>query len=121
MIPLVYILLAVFSVQRSAYALTAAVREAGRAYATASADGEGEARALRAAEVALADHGLDLRSAQPEFVCDQSPCLHPGGRITVRMQTRVPLPLFGSLAGGPASIGVDAEHVELVDRYRVVR
>lgn len=116
LLPLVYVLLAVFAVQGSAYGLTAAAREAGRAYAAATADAQGSARALRAAEVALADHGIDLADAHPVITCDRRPCLSPGGRITVRLQRRVPLPFLG--AHSPASIGVSAEHVEVVDRYR---
>ena len=116
MLPLVYVLLAVFAVQGSAYGLTAAAREAGRAYATSTADEQGSARALRAAEIALADHGIDLVDAHPVITCDRRPCLSPGGRITVRLERRVPLPFLG--AHGPATIGVSAEHVEIVDRFR---
>ncbi len=119
MVPLVYVLLTVFAVQGSAYALTAASREAGRAYASATDDGAGRERALRAAEVALADHGIDLADAVPEFACDGAPCLRPGARITVRLHRDVPLPFLG--AHSPASVGVSAEHVAVVDRYRSLR
>lgn len=122
LVPLVYVLLAVFSVQRAAYAVTAAAREAGRAYVTATGpDPEAEARARRAAEVALADHGLRLADAGATFACDRRPCLSPGGRLTVRIATRVPLPFLGALPGAPASVGVDAEHLAVVDRYRSLR
>jgi Flp pilus assembly protein TadG len=116
LLPLVYVLLAVFSVQGSAYGLTSAAREAGRAYATARADGDGSARALRAAEIALADHGISLADAHPVITCDRRPCLSPGSRITVRLHRRVPLPFLG--LHSPASIGVSAEHIEVVDRHR---
>jgi Flp pilus assembly protein TadG len=119
LLPLVYVLLAVFAVQGSAYGLTSAAREAGRAYASATVDAQGSTRALRAAEIALADHGIDLAEAHPVITCDRRPCLSAGGRITVRLQRRVPLPFLG--AHSPASIGVSAEHVEVVDRYRSLR
>lgn len=116
MVPLVYVLLAVFAVQGSAYALTSATREAGRAYASAADDDAGRERALRAAQIALADHGIDLADALPEFSCDGTPCLRPGARITVRLHRNVPLPFLG--LHSPASVGVSAEHVEVVDGYR---
>ena len=123
LVPLVYLLLAVFSVQRAAYGVTAAAREAGRAYVTAAADGEGEARARRAAAAVLADHGIATADAVPEFSCDRHPCLAPGARITVRISTRVPLPFLAGVPGGRSAtaVPVGAEHVETVDRYRSTR
>ena len=45
LVPLVYVVLAVFEVQRSAFAVNAATRAAGRAYTLAPSEGEGAARA----------------------------------------------------------------------------
>ena len=45
MVPLVYVVLGAVSVQRAAFAETAAAREAARAYATAGSDDLGERRA----------------------------------------------------------------------------
>ena len=42
LVPLVYIVLAVFDVQRSAFAVNAATRAAGRAYTLAPSEAEGE-------------------------------------------------------------------------------
>jgi hypothetical protein len=120
MIPLVYVLLTVFHVQRAAYAANAATREAGRAFATADSDADGYTRAYAAAAVALADHGLRLDAGQPAIECSAAPCLTPGARIDVRLDTEIGLPLLPAVLDGraPASIGIHARHVAYVDEYR---
>jgi len=58
LIPMVWIVLSVFEVQRGAFGVTAAARSAGRAYALAPDDVSGEQQATAAAAVAMADQGL---------------------------------------------------------------
>ena len=117
MVPLVYVLLTVFQVQRAAFGVTEAARQAGRAYATADDAAQGRARARAAAELALRDQGLVLCAS-----CLSPPDgeLAPGASISVRVEHRVVLPLFGTLFGGaaPPSILVRATHAEVVDRFR---
>lgn len=60
MIPLVYLLISVFYVQRAAFGTTEAARQAGRAFARADSVEEGEARATAAARLALRDQGITL-------------------------------------------------------------
>ncbi|MDQ1643986.1 MAG: hypothetical protein QOJ50_170, partial [Cryptosporangiaceae bacterium] len=55
LLPLLYLLLSVFAVQRAAFAVTQAAREAGRAYSTAPSAGVGQQRADYAARLALRD------------------------------------------------------------------
>ena len=117
MVPLVYVLLTVFEVQRAAFAVTEAARQAGRAYATAEDAGQGQVRARAAATLALQDQGLELCAT-----CLEPPTglLIPGQVITVRVEHQVLLPLVGGLFRGavPASIPVRATHFEIVDRFR---
>ena len=117
MIPLVYVLLTVFQVQRAAFAVTEAARQAGRAYATATDEAQGRARARVAADLALQDQGLVLC---PSCLAPPAGQLVPGGTVRVRVEHRVVLPLLGGLFRGavPASIPVRATHVEVVDRFR---
>lgn len=113
MVPLVYVMLTVFQLQRAAFAVSAAAREAGRAYVTAdSADTAGE-RAQTAADLALADQLPGNPTADLSVDGD----LVPGGAVTVRVTYRVSLPLAGRLA----TIPVTATHVATVDRYRSIR
>lgn len=117
MIPLVYVLLTVFQVQRAAFGVTEAARQAGRAYATATDEAQGRARAQVAADLALQDQGLVLC---PSCLAPPAGQLVPGGTVRVRVEHRVVLPLLGGLFRGavPLSIPVRATHVEVVDRFR---
>ena len=117
MIPLVYVLLTVFQVQRAAFGVTEAARQAGRAYATATDEAQGRARARVAADLALQDQGLVLC---PSCLAPPTGQLVPCGTVRVRVEHRVVLPLLGGLFRGavPPSIPVRATHVEVVDRFR---
>jgi len=113
LVPLVYIVVAVFEVQRSAYAVDAATRAAGRAYSLAGTEQEGAARARAAAEVALADQGLRLADGSFHVSCEPDPrdCLAPGASVHVAMSYQVVLPLVpDALGGGAPSIRVAAAH-----------
>ena len=117
MIPLVYVLLTVFQVQRAAFGVTEAARQAGRAYVTAADEAQGRARARVAADLALQDQGLVLC---PSCLAPPAGQLVPGGTVRIRVEHRVVLPLLGGLFRGavPPSIPVRATHVEVVDRFR---
>jgi Flp pilus assembly protein TadG len=117
MIPLVYVLTTAFHVQRAAFGVTEAARQAGRAYATADNVADGQARADAAARLALRDQGLDL--TEP-LVVEAPTGLQPGAQVTVQVRHRVPLPLVGGLFQGvvPPNIPVQASHVAVVDRFR---
>lgn len=118
MVPLVYVLLAVFQVQRAAFGVTEAARQAGRAFARADTPDQGEARAAAAARLALADQGI-TGAPLPSFRCLGGPCLSPGSRVRTTLTYRVRLPLLGRvLGGGGATIPVTATHIEYVDRFR---
>ena len=117
MVPMVYVLLTVFQVQRAAFGVTEAARQAGRAYVTAADEAQGRARARVAADLALQDQGLVLC---PSCLAPPAGQLVPGGTVRVRVEHRVVLPLLGGLFRGavPPSIPVRATHVEVVDRFR---
>jgi hypothetical protein len=123
MVPLVYILLTVFQVQRAAYATSSAAREAGRVFTTAGEARAGEERARLAAGIVLRDSELSPDDGELRITCTSQPCLEPGSRVTVVVTHRVPLPLLPRVFGdrGPASVTVSSEHLEVVDRYRAVR
>jgi Flp pilus assembly protein TadG len=113
LIPLLYAVLAVFQVQRSAFAVTAATRAAGRAYTLAPSQAEGVARARTAAAVALGDQGLTLSRGQLRVSCEPEPndCLSPGSVVHVDLRYPVALPLMPSALGRDTpSIRVEAEH-----------
>jgi hypothetical protein len=121
LVPLVYVVLAVFDVQRSAFAVDAATRSAGRAYSLAPTEAAGGARARAAAAVALEDQGLTPHRGTMRLTCAPVPhdCLSPGAVIRVRMVYPVPLPLMPSALGGNTpSIRVEADHVVPYGTFR---
>jgi hypothetical protein len=112
LVPLVYVVLAVFDTQRAAFATATAARNAGRAYTLAPSETEGTARARAAAALALRDQGLEPRDGQLALSCDPDPrdCLSPGSVVRVRMAVQVALPLMPSALGGDTpSVRVEAE------------
>ncbi len=119
MVPLLYVLLTVFQVQRAAFGVTEAARQAGRAHATADTVAAGLARAEAAATMALQDQGLHA-DGPPEITSTAG--LSPDAQVTTTVLYRVTLPLFGGLFQGtvPPNIPVRATHVEYVDRFKSV-
>jgi Flp pilus assembly protein TadG len=120
MIPLLYVLLSVFVVQRAAFGTTEATRQAGRAFARADSLEQAQARGAAAAELALADQGIHDASP-PVFTCLGGPCLAPGTRVRVTLTYRVKLLGLGAVFGkGPGgSIPVTSTHTEYVDVFKV--
>ncbi len=112
LVPLLYVVLSVFEVQRSAFAVNAATRAAGRAYTLAPSQAEAAGRARAAAAVALEDQGLAMSRGSMELGCAGGPggCLSPGSVVHVRMRYPVRLPLMpAALGGNTPSIRVEAE------------
>jgi Flp pilus assembly protein TadG len=118
LVPLVYVLLTVFQVQRAAFGVTEAARQAGRAYVTADTDAQGRARAQEAADLAMRDQIPGFGSA--EVVVD-STGFAAGGSVSVSVRHEVVLPVLGGIFERVRPrIPVDATHVEVVDRFREV-
>ena len=117
MVPLVYLLLAAFEVQRAAFGVTEAARQAGRAYALAEDPAAGLARARLASDLALADQGI-TGATGPE-VRDPG-ALAPGSQVVVTVRHDVTLPVLGLVFRGDLAptFGVSATHVAVVDAFR---
>lgn len=119
LVPLVYVVLTAFAVQRTAFGATTAARDAGRAYATAGSDSSGELRAERAAAMAFHDQGVVWRPARRLVDCGDC-TFAPGSLFTVNVRTVVPLPLVPSWLCGhrcAAGITITAHHRERVDCF----
>jgi len=121
LIPLVYILLTLVAVQRSAYGVTEAARAAGRAFVLSTNPAEGRARALSAARVAMRDQGIALPAGDLTIMCHPMPtsCLQPGSTVEVLITFHAKLPAIPRIMGhNPASIAVSGRHVEPYGSYR---
>jgi hypothetical protein len=121
LVPLVYVIVAVFDVQRAAYGVTAATRAAGRAYVLSPDLASAQARAYEAAAVALRDQGLDLSPGDLVIICRPTPtsCLQPGSSVLVELDLQVDLPLMPSALGdNTPSIRVESTHLAPYGTYR---
>ena len=115
-VPLVYVLLSALAVQRTAFGVTEAARQAGRAYATADDLAQAEARAREAVALALRDQGVQ-EPPELEVTCD-GPCLAPGTTVTVRVAHEVRLPVLSLLGNAAPVVPVSATHDEVVDVFQ---
>lgn len=123
LVPLLWIVLSVFEVQSGAYAVTSAARSAGRAYALAPDDGQGQERATAAARQALADQGLpDDAPLEVTVTCTPYPqdCHTGTSVITVRIESSVDLLIPDVLGGGRPSFALDATHAVPIGQYQEV-
>ena len=121
LVPLLWVVLSVFEVQRGAFAVTSAARSAARAYALAGTDAAGQERARAAIRQALADQGGDDRAFRFTVSC-QGPCHEAGSVITVRVWHGVDLPLLPAVLGGEApSFRLDSTHTVPIGQFRDTR
>jgi Flp pilus assembly protein TadG len=124
MVPLVYLLLAVFDVQRASYGAAAASRAAGRAFVLAPDQQTAQLRAAAAARVALTDQDVDWSAAAVRITCSPQPsqCLTPGSTVTVAVTVQQPVPLVPDALGssGP-TVRVSSSHVEPYGTFREAR
>ena len=126
MVPLVYLIVAVASVQRSEFAVSQAAREAGRAFATSDTAGSAPGRAEAAVHIALHDQGLpddaDLAYVPAGSSCAVAritPTLQAGAEFTVCVTRHVEIPAVPHIVAGKG-VTVVGEYVVHIDDYRTV-
>ena len=119
-VPLVWIVLALFDVQRGAFGVSAAARAAARSYALAPSDQIGRERASQAAGQVLADHGEPDAALTVGFQCLPATACHEGGSsVTVTVRSRVDVPLLPSFLGGAAPhVAIDAAETVPIGRFQ---
>lgn len=122
LVPMVWIVLSVFDVQRGAFGVEAAARSAARAYVLAGDDVAGRKAAEAAARQALADQGLEDAALDVRVSCTVPVDCHSGTSVvTVVVGTSVDLPLLPDVLGaGRPSFALDASHTVPVGRYQEV-
>ncbi len=122
LVPLVYVVLAVFDVQRAAYGTSSASRAAARAFLQAPDVAVAERRAEAAAALALGDQGLERTRVRIVCLPTSADCLQPGSSVRVRVETTQRLPLTPSVLGDDlGSITVDSTHTQPYGTYRRAR
>lgn len=119
-LPVFFLVATLGRLQAGAYAVSASVREAGRAFVTSPDPAQAPGRATSAAQLVLAAHGFAPHEGTIGITCPADPCLQPGGRVRVQGAVRVQLPLVPDFASGlvPTSVELTADHLEAVDEFR---
>lgn len=122
LVPLVYVLIAVFQVQSAAYGTSAASRSAARAFLQAPDPSTGERRAEAAVRLAMDDQGVNATKVRITCLPSPSSCLQPGSSVRVEVEARQRLPLTPSLLGDDlGSVTVDSTHTQPYGTYRDAR
>lgn len=121
-VPLCYIVLAVFELQNAAFGANAATREAARVFVRAPSTATGQHQAQAAAELTLNDHGIELDPSSLTLSCSATPCLTPGATVKVAYRTTVPLPFIPVIGSREmVTIPITAAHTQVVDEYSEIR
>lgn len=123
LLPLLWIVLSVFEVQRGSFGVSGAARAAARAYALAPDDVAGKRRAEAVARQALTDQGLDDVPLRVSVTCTPYPhsCHSGTSVITVRIESAVTLPLLPDVLGtGAPTFQLSADHSVPIGQYQEV-
>lgn len=115
LLPIAFMVVEFGEIQRASIGVSAASREAGRAFVTSKTNGEAESRARLAANSVMSIHRLDPSRVTVRITGE----LKRGSEVRVEVIYRtheVPVPLLGAI---PA-ITLRSDHVEMVDRHRSI-
>ena len=126
LLPLLWVLMAAFDVQRGLYGVSAAAREATRAFTLQESVGAGQAEAQRVAELALEDQGIDLSlTTIPAIRCadakgreSQAHCLQPNSSASIKVTYKVEIPFWPDMFGVKPNLPVSSEHTTPYGQYR---
>lgn len=121
LVPLVYLVLVMSSLQAGAFAVEGAARQAARVYVQSATVAEANAAAARAVEFALADYGLPSTAVSVSVSCQPNPssCLQRRGYVTVVVSTTVPLPLVPAVLDveTPLAVTLQSTATQQVSRF----
>jgi Flp pilus assembly protein TadG len=120
LVPLVYLVLALSSLQAGSLAVEGAARQAARVFVQAPSAEDAAARASRAVEFGLADYGLDASTASTTIRCTGAPtCPSRNAIVTVTVRVNVPLPLVPDVLdfSTAASVPVESSATQRVSRF----
>ena len=122
-LPVLWIVVSVFEVQRGAFGVTAAARAAARAYALAPDDATGLVRARTAVRIALDDQGVHGVAPEVRVSCTPYPtdCHQGASVITVSVHSRVVLPLMpNALGSGRPSFALQASQTVPIGQFQEI-
>lgn len=118
LLPSLYLVLTLGSVQSAVFAADVLARDAARIHAVVADPSEAETRESAHSTLVLEDFGLEASTDAVTITCSEDPCSAPGGRVTARVSVPVPVPGLGPLFGERGPVTVSSEHTVLVDQHR---
>ncbi|MEL0627137.1 hypothetical protein V6245_09300 [Salinibacterium amurskyense] len=121
LVPLVYLVLTMSSIQAGALAAEGAARQAARVFVQAQTVEQANAAASSAVQFALDNHGVDASDAAVTITCAPDPgdCLARKGFVTVQVAIAVDLPLAPPVLTGnfPLQVPLDAAATQQVSQF----
>ena len=99
LVPSVYLVLAISTVQSATFAVEGAARQAARVFVTSDSVEVAQARADQAIAFGFSDYGLDSGHAEVSVRCSESNCLSPDSLVTIDVRTVVAMPLIPPILG----------------------
>jgi hypothetical protein len=121
LVPLVYLVITLGRIQAASFAVDGAAREAARIYVGADSEATADSRAMAVTDLALRDQGFPSSARQgPTIRCSLSPCLTPGGQVSVAVGVSVVLPGVPGVVDRFVSLHVivRSRHTAVVDTFR---
>lgn len=122
LVPLVYLIVALGTIQSQALGVETASRQLARTIASAPDSPTGDVRAERVIEAIVAEYGIDRAGLRVDVTCAASgPCPSAGTLLSVTVTADVALPLVPPVLGldQAARVPVTATAVQKVSRYWV--
>ncbi|WP_196834474.1 hypothetical protein [Mycetocola sp. CAN_C7] len=122
LVPLVYLIVTLASVQAGALAAEGAARQAARVFVQAPSPDEASVRAARAVEFGLADYGIPAEAASVAISCggtSTGECPARNSVVTVTIRIDVTLPLVPDVLdlSTAATIPIQATAKQQVSRF----
>lgn len=120
LIPSLYLVLTLGSVQAAVFAADTIARDAARIHAVQTDPDQAAMRTQQHAAMVLEDYRLDAGDVV-EIRCSEDPCSSPGGTVRAQVRIPVPVPGLGPILGETGPVAVGASHAVQVDQYRADR
>ncbi|MBN9176057.1 MAG: TadE family protein [Microbacterium sp.] len=119
LVPIVYLVIALGTIQGQALGVETGARQLARTIAAAPDAATAEARAERVRDAIVREYGLDAAAVAVDISCSRAACPEPGAILTVTVRTEVPLPLVPAILGldDLARVPVEAASAQKVSRF----
>lgn len=105
LVPLVYFLIAVSTVQAAAYAGAGAADQAAKVYVSSAQEGSARDMSSEAAvEAALADFDIDVSQATVTLECPSGSCGNDGDIVAFTVEIRVPVPIVPDIGAWESTL-----------------